>query len=126
MPIIATIGRKHWKVRAQIAGLYALLTAGAVTMVYPFLLMLAGSTKSGVDTTEFRPVPRACVQSRSPRSSLHCAVGRCRRCPRCRLCCEVKEQAQLRRHAARLIWIVQAGVAKRPIPSPQIQESGSG
>jgi len=58
MPIISTIGRKQWKSRLLILGIYLLLLGGAVTMVYPFLIMVAGSTKSGVDAKEFRPVPR--------------------------------------------------------------------
>ncbi|MDI6774900.1 MAG: ABC transporter permease subunit [Verrucomicrobiota bacterium] len=58
MPIISRIGRRHPKIRALMAAIYALLILGAATMVYPFLLMLAGSTGSGVDAGEFRPVPR--------------------------------------------------------------------
>ena len=58
MPIISTIGRKHWRTRCLIAAIYVLLTLGAVTMIYPFLIMLAGTTKSGVDTREFTPIPR--------------------------------------------------------------------
>ena len=34
-----------------------LLTLGAVTMVYPFLLMISGSFKSEVDTESFNMVP---------------------------------------------------------------------
>lgn len=37
--------------------MYALLVAGAVTMVYPFLLMLAGSTKSAVDAADQQVIP---------------------------------------------------------------------
>jgi len=36
-------------VRALHAGIYAVLLLGAATMVYPFLVMLSGSTKSAVD-----------------------------------------------------------------------------
>lgn len=57
MPILSAIGRRHWKTRFLIGTMYVLLCAGAVTMVYPFLLMLAGSTKSSVDTADQRVVP---------------------------------------------------------------------
>jgi len=58
MPIISTIGRKHWKVRALFAGMYLLLVIGAASMVYPFMLMIAGSTKSAVDIKYFEAIPR--------------------------------------------------------------------
>lgn len=58
MSIISTIGRKHWKVRALFAGMYLFLVIGAVTMVYPFMLMLSGSTKSAVDAKYFEAIPR--------------------------------------------------------------------
>jgi multiple sugar transport system permease protein len=53
VPIIARIGRKDPKVIALISALYIALIIGAVTMVYPFLLMIAGSTKSNLDEKEF-------------------------------------------------------------------------
>lgn len=49
MPMISRVGRKSWSTRALIAGLYAVLILGGATMVYPFLLLIAGSTKTGVD-----------------------------------------------------------------------------
>lgn len=57
MPIIAKIGRKHIRVRALILSLYVVLLLGAVTMVYPFLLMLSGSAKSMIDENEFSIIP---------------------------------------------------------------------
>jgi multiple sugar transport system permease protein len=57
MSIISTIGRRHTSVRILYALIYTLLIAGAVTMVYPFLLMLSGSTKSAVDLRRFDIVP---------------------------------------------------------------------
>ena len=57
MAIISTIGRKHWKVRLLISAIFITLIVGAVTMVYPFLLMLAGSSKSGTDRAEWRVLP---------------------------------------------------------------------
>jgi len=58
MAIISTIGRRAPRVRAFIAGIYLVLGIGAVTMVYPFLLMLGGTSKSGVDTPDAELVPR--------------------------------------------------------------------
>lgn len=40
-----------------LGGLYLLLGCGAITMIYPFLVMLAGSTKSGADAGEQRVIP---------------------------------------------------------------------
>jgi len=58
MPIISRIGRRHITTRLLVFTIYAVLFAGAVTMVYPFLLMLAGSSKSNADLSESRLVPR--------------------------------------------------------------------
>lgn len=58
MPIISIIGRRQKKLRLLIAALYVILTLGAVTMVYPFLLMVSTSFTSPVDQNEFRVVPR--------------------------------------------------------------------
>ena len=57
MAIISPIGRRSLKVRALIWTIYLLLIAGAVTMVYPFLLMLSGSTKTAVDTPDADIIP---------------------------------------------------------------------
>ena len=57
MPLIPLIGRKQPKMRLLIVLLYTVLTLGAVTMVYPFIVMLATSVTSEVDHDEFRPVP---------------------------------------------------------------------
>ena len=57
MPIISKIGRDSPKVRALTFSIYGLLIAGAITMVFPFLLMLAGTTKSTVDKAEMRVIP---------------------------------------------------------------------
>jgi len=58
MPIITLVGRKQRKLRVLIGALYVVLTLGAVTMVYPFLLMVSTSFTSAVDQNEFRIVPR--------------------------------------------------------------------
>lgn len=44
--------------RLVIAALYAALTAGAVTMVYPFVLMLASSVSSGADVNTYSLIPK--------------------------------------------------------------------
>ncbi|HET6454387.1 MAG TPA: hypothetical protein VFI02_08280, partial [Armatimonadota bacterium] len=58
MPIISVVGRKQRKIRILIGALYIILTLGALTMVYPFLLMLSTSFTSPVDQNEFRLIPR--------------------------------------------------------------------
>ena len=58
MPLISRIGRRHFRTRMLILGIYMLLCAGGLTMVYPFGLMIAGSTKSEVDQKEFQLLPR--------------------------------------------------------------------
>ena len=57
MPIISPIGRRYWRTRILIGAMYLALLAGSVAMIYPFLLMLAGSTKSAVDAPIHRIVP---------------------------------------------------------------------
>ena len=58
MPIISIVGRKQRKIRILIGALYVILTLGALTMVYPFLLMVSTSFTSPADQNEFRLVPR--------------------------------------------------------------------
>ena len=58
MPILSTIGRRSFKVRMLILAIYVLLIGGAISMVYPFGLMIAGSTKSNMDRSESRLIPR--------------------------------------------------------------------
>lgn len=58
MALIPTVGRQSLKLRLVVLLLYVLLTFGAVTMVYPFLLMLGTSMTSDADYTDFRPIPR--------------------------------------------------------------------
>jgi len=57
MAIISSIGRRNWKVRLLLEGIFEVLAIGAVSMIYPFLLMIAGSTKSAVDAAETRIIP---------------------------------------------------------------------
>ncbi|MBN1555997.1 MAG: carbohydrate ABC transporter permease [Phycisphaerae bacterium] len=58
MPIISTIGRRSFKVRLLIGSIYALLTIGALSMIYPFTLMLSGSIKSETDISDISPIPK--------------------------------------------------------------------
>ncbi len=57
MAIISEIGRKSPRVRGLIISIYIVLTLGALSMIYPFMIMIAGSTKSQVDLKEFKPIP---------------------------------------------------------------------
>jgi len=61
MPIISTIGRRSLRTRILIYSIYTLLVTGSVTMVYPFLLMIAGSSKSNTDVSEVNLIPRFLV-----------------------------------------------------------------
>jgi len=47
--------------RVLIWSMYVVLLLGAVTMVYPFALMIAGSTKSDIDTPDAEIIPRFLV-----------------------------------------------------------------
>jgi len=61
MPIISKTDRKSPRTRLLIRFIYLALGAGAITMLYPFGLMLAGSTKSAVDLPSNRVIPRFLV-----------------------------------------------------------------
>ena len=58
MPLIPTVGRRSPRTRALVAALYLALALGAVTMVYPFLLMLSASVTSQYDQDKYDLVPR--------------------------------------------------------------------
>jgi multiple sugar transport system permease protein len=62
MPIISKIGRRSPKVRFLIGSIYLVLIVGGVSMVYPFLLMVAGSTKSAMDVADSDAIPRFLVE----------------------------------------------------------------
>ena len=57
MGIISEIGRKDIKVRVLIWAISISLIVGAMTMVYPFALMISGSSKSTVDISENKLIP---------------------------------------------------------------------
>ncbi len=68
MSHIARVGRNSWKVKTGIAVLYAVLLFGAVTTVYPFLLMVSTAMKSHVDYAEYSPqalIPRYLYDDKS-------------------------------------------------------------
>ncbi len=65
MPILSQIGRRHWKTRILIGSMYALLMAGSITMIYPFLLLVAGSTKSAVDSANQKVIPAFLVDEQA-------------------------------------------------------------
>ena len=50
--------RKELKVRLLLMVIYIFLTVGAITMIYPFLLMLSGSLKGKLDAFDFDVVPK--------------------------------------------------------------------
>ncbi len=57
MSIIGKVGRKSLKYRALDTSIHLVLILGAITMVYPFLLMLSSSIKSGVDSHDMSIIP---------------------------------------------------------------------
>ncbi len=61
MPILSAIGRKSPQTRLLIAAIYAALGLGALAMLYPLGLMIAGSTKSIADQRENTLLPRFLV-----------------------------------------------------------------
>src|SRR5438094_8756746 len=57
MPLISSISRKSGGTRLLIWTIYLVLSLGMVTMIYPFLLMFAGTTKSEADIRESSVLP---------------------------------------------------------------------
>lgn len=57
MPLLPTVGRRSWKLRSLILAMYFVLSLGGVTMVYPYMLMIATSVCSMQDYDEYRIVP---------------------------------------------------------------------
>jgi len=57
MPLIAQVGRKIAKGRWLTISIYALLTLGALSILYPFTLMLSLSATGRLDFPQFRLVP---------------------------------------------------------------------
>jgi len=65
MPIISKIDRKTPKTRLLIDAIYLVLIVGSITMLYPFALMLAGSTKSAVDLPNNVVIPKFLVSEQA-------------------------------------------------------------
>ncbi len=57
MGMISKIGRKSFKVRLLLGAIYCGLLLGSGFMIYPFWLMLSGTSKSGVDVRESAIIP---------------------------------------------------------------------
>lgn len=58
MALIPVVGRKSWSSRILIFALYVILTIGAITMIYPFLIMLSTSVKSSIDVNNYDVYPK--------------------------------------------------------------------
>ncbi|MCL1888784.1 MAG: beta-galactosidase, partial [Kiritimatiellaeota bacterium] len=58
MPLLDAIERRTLRGRLALLAIYALLAAGGVAMVVPFLVMLGGSVRGAADTREKGLVPR--------------------------------------------------------------------
>ncbi len=57
MPIISKIGSRSWSVRLVYGAIFAVLIFGALSMLYPVMLMLSGSLKSETDIMRITPWP---------------------------------------------------------------------
>lgn len=58
MSLLAPVGRKSFWPRLFVATLYFVLIAGAVTMVWPFLLMMGTAITTHYDGWRYQPMPR--------------------------------------------------------------------
>jgi ABC-type glycerol-3-phosphate transport system permease component len=58
VPIIPIVGRRQFSTRLVIAAIYAVLVIGAITMIYPFGLMLGTSLTTDYDFVDYRIIPR--------------------------------------------------------------------
>src|SRR2546430_2157457 len=57
MPILSRVGRRSLKMRIAIALVYTALALGAITMLYPLILMISGSVRSDADFYRATPLP---------------------------------------------------------------------
>ena len=57
MSIIGKVGRKSIKIRSLNISIHSLLLIGAITMIYPFIIMVSSSFKSNVDSKKFSVYP---------------------------------------------------------------------
>ena len=58
MPIISQVEAKSTRIRILYGLIYLVLSLGAVTMVYPMLIMISGSFKSDADLIDMDPFPK--------------------------------------------------------------------
>ena len=58
MPIITAVEAKSRWVKFVYLCIYIVLTIGALTMIYPMMLMISGSVKSETDITTMDPIPK--------------------------------------------------------------------
>lgn len=58
MPIIGQVGRKSKGARILNYSIHLILILGAITMIYPFMLMISSSFKSQLDSKEFSIIPQ--------------------------------------------------------------------
>jgi multiple sugar transport system permease protein len=57
MPIISKVEGKSWRGRLNYAILMLVLSAGALTMLYPFVIMVSGTVRSEMDETDLDIIP---------------------------------------------------------------------
>jgi len=57
MSMILDTERRHWSTRVLYVGMYVVVIIGALTMLYPFLIMISGSLKCQQDFDEFEVIP---------------------------------------------------------------------
>lgn len=57
MPIISKVEGRSFKGRLLYAALFAVLSIGGLTMIYPFALMVSGSLRSEMDETDLDLIP---------------------------------------------------------------------
>ncbi len=58
MPIIGKVGTRSWKGRTLHTSIHVILLLGAITMIYPFMIMISSSFRSNVDASEFILLPK--------------------------------------------------------------------
>src|SRR6188474_3475735 len=57
MPLVGTVGRRRPRARFAIAMVYLVLVVGAITTVYPFLLMMTTGFKGPTDQNDNKIIP---------------------------------------------------------------------
>lgn len=63
--IISRTGRNSLKVRLFLWSMYVILLAGSLTMIYPFILMISGTTKSQIDTPDADIIPKFLISRKA-------------------------------------------------------------